>query len=431
MKISRFIHVISDTKIWNALSKEIITLNKDVIDFIIKNKGVNDINNYPPVLFELGIVTTPEKERQMIKNIIEQITDKQFQSLFLIATTECNLDCDYCFYRSSSSESLKKREKMSVEIAIASIDKFKSLTSSNRITSGYWQQITFYGGEPLLNKKLLKVAIPYARQIFQDNYTTIVVNTNITLLDGEVIKLFKNNDVEVQISIDGNEEIHNRYRKTVNGSGTYDIVIKNIKRLVQSGVKVLPMITATDANVKNLSETIKSIVDETGVKDFAVNVLISESFKVDEQYTELLAEQMILAYQSYGDLANDYAFYELYEMLLGNDKRIARNSCGSTRKITIFPNGNVHSCQALEKVEINNMGNIHDQFISNENWKLWRYRNRFNNEECLNCEVVASCGAGCATGSYNSTGSIYGIDLNNCEYTKKLFKKLVLEKKID
>lgn len=50
------------------------------------------------------------------------------------------------------------------------------------------------------------------------------------------------------------------------------------------------------------------------------------------------------------------------------------------------------------------------KILSNKNWATWRYRNRFKNNTCLNCKVVASCGGGCATGSYNGTKSINGID---------------------
>ena len=47
------------------------------------------------------------------------------------------------------------------------------------------------------------------------------------------------------------------------------------------------------------------------------------------------------------------------------------------------------------------MGNLTDDFINSENWNYWRKRNKFLNENCLNCEVIGSCGGGCAMGSYN------------------------------
>lgn len=428
MRISRFIHIISQIELWDAINKNIIEVEPTLVSFIKENKDNFNIEEYPEILLKMGIVVKEEEELERIKKLAEQTTDKQFQSLYLITTTNCNLDCSYCFYRSSFSGSLKHRQNMSFEVAKNAIDKFFDIVSKNEITDNYWQQITFYGGEPLINKELLIQAIPYAREKFNDKFTSLVINTNLVLLDEEIIKMFKDNNVEVQVSLDGNKEQHDLNRKNIAGQGSYDIVIKNMKLLIENGIKVLPMITATDANINNFNETLWKIVEELNIDDYAVNILITNSFETNREYTLTLSKEMLKAYKKFGKKANDYSFVELYEMLLGNDKTIAKNSCGCTRKITVFPNGEVYSCQAMEKLDINKMGNIKTEFINNPNWELWKKRNKFYNEECLNCEVVASCGGGCATGSYNGTGSIYGIDYNQCHYTKNLFKHLLKER---
>jgi len=428
MRISRFVHVISQTELWDAINKKIIELEPTLVLFIKDNKNNFNIKKYPKELETLGIVVKEEEELERIKKLAEQTTDKQFQSLYLITTTNCNLDCSYCFYRSSFSGSLKHRQNMSYEVAKKAIDKFFDIVSKNVVTDNYWQQITFYGGEPLINKQMLMKAIPYAREKFNDKYTSLVINTNLVLLDKDIINLFKENNVEVQVSLDGNREQHDLNRKNVAGQGSYDIVIKNMKILIKNGIKVLPMITATDANINNFNETLWKIVKELNVDDYAVNILITNSFETNSEYTLTLSKEMLKAFKKFGNIANDYSFVELYEMLLGKDKTIAKNSCGCTRKITIFPNGEVYSCQAMEKLDINKMGEIDTDFINNPNWELWKKRNKFYNEECLNCEVVASCGGGCATGSYNGTGTIYGIDYNQCHYTKNLFKQLIKDR---
>jgi uncharacterized protein len=429
MKISRFIHVIDDEKVWDAINKEIITLDSEKVNYIKNNKGVKELTNIPKDLIELGIVIDEKKEKDKIKILANSILDNQFQSLYLITTTNCNLDCDYCFYRSSSSETLKYRENMEFDIAKTSIDKFHQVTANNIIGPEYWQQITFYGGEPLLNKELLIKAIPYARDKFKDNYTSIVVNTNLTVIDDKLISIFKDNNVEIQVSLDGDKDLHDIYRKTISGEGTYEVVIRNMKKLLNQGIKVLPMLTATNVNVNNLNEILLNIIKELNIDEFAVNILITDSFKVDEKYAEILANEMLKSYELFGMRANDHAFVDLYMKIIGKDKTISRNNCGSTRKITVFPSGEVYSCQALEKLAINKMGSLTEDFINNPNWKLWYNRNRFNNETCLDCEVVASCGGGCATGSYNHNKSIYDIDYNQCNYTKKLFKELIKSKK--
>lgn len=424
MKISTFIHILNN-KVWDAYSKEFIELSKENIDFInkYKNQPIPTNIKVPTELISMGIVTTYQKEKELLMYLKEITRDHQFQSLYLICSTACNLNCDYCFYRSGASNSLKERQMMSFEVAKKSLDDFKKIVDNNIKDDNYWQQITFYGGEPLLNKEMLYQSIPYASKLFGNN-TNLVINTNAVLLNDEDIQLFKDNNVEVQISLDGDQYIHDLHRKTYNGKPTYNIVINNMKKLLDNGVKVLPMITATDDNINGFSERVHRIIDELKIDDYAVNVLITNSFATSEEYTEKLATEMLKAYHDFGNIATDYAFVELYNKLIGLDKSISKNSCGSSRKITVFPDGRVFACQALEKVKENAMGTIDSEYLSNTNWECWRNRSRFDNPECLDCASIISCGGGCATGSYNLNKSIYDIDKNNCEYTKKLFKKI-------
>lgn len=420
MKISTFIHIFNG-KVWDAFHKEYIVVSEKEFQYLKNNINKEILENVPETLISKGIITTREKEVKVLKELKEKIRDNQFQSLYLISSTSCNLDCDYCFYRSSASKSLRHHQKMSFQIAKKALIDFKKLVENNIRNNDYWQQVTFYGGEPLLNKNMLYQAIPFVRDNF-DLDTNLVINTNGVLIERDDIKLFKDNSVEVQVSLDGDKKNHDLHRKTQNGDSTYEIVINNLKRLLDSGVKVLPMITATDDNINGFSERIYSIVKELGIVDYAVNVLITNSFKVGDNYTDKLAREMLMAYKNFGNIASDYAFVELYNRLLGIDKTLSKNSCGSSRKITVFPNGKVFACQALEKVQQNYMGTLSDNYLKNPNWECWKSRSRFDNEECLKCPSIISCGGGCATGSYNMNGSIFDVDKNNCEYTKNLFK---------
>ena len=422
MKISTFIHIFDD-KVWDALHKEFIYLSEEELKYLKNNINKEMLENVPQSLINKGIITTIGEEVKLLKQLKEQIRDKQFQSLYLISSTSCNLDCDYCFYRSSASKSLSHHQNMSFDIAKKALLDFKKLVESNIRDHDYWQQVTFYGGEPLLNKNMLYQAIPFVRDNF-DIDTNLVINTNGVLIEKNDITLFKDNSVEVQISLDGDKEKHDLHRKTQNGDPTYEIVIDNMKRLLERGVKVLPMITATDDNIDGFSDRIYSIVKELGINDYAVNVLITNSFKTSDDYTDKLAKEMLIAYKKFGNIASDYAFVELYNRLLGIDKTLSKTSCGSSRKITVFPDGKVFACQALEKVVQNYMGTLSDNYIVSSNWECWRLRSRFDNDECIKCPSIISCGGGCATGSYNMNGSIFDIDKNNCEYTKKLFKKI-------
>lgn len=423
-KISRFIHVVDDNSVFNAINRKIINLDPESVEYIKENKNKIGIENYPNKIEIDNVITTVDEENKLIEELKNKTTDTQFQGLYLITTTSCNLDCDYCFYRCSISESLKHKEMMPFSVAKKAVDEFKKIVSNNIKDDEYWEQITLYGGEPMCNKELLRKIIPYIHDTFKEEYTDIVINTNLTLLDDEIIGILKENNVIVEVSIDGEKSIHDKHRKFIDGKGSYDIVINNAKKLISEGIKVIPMITATNDNVENYSNIVLEILDELGTDEFFTNVLITGTYDVKSDYYEKLAKSMVDLYRQVLSKKEDCDFSKLCESILGNRKVIAKNSCGGTRKITVFPNGKVYACQALQKLDINDMGDLDSDFSHNSNYDLWRKRNRFNNEECLDCEIIGSCGGGCATGSYNSTGSIYGIDYNQCKYSKELYKVL-------
>ena len=427
-KISRFIHVLNDTCLWDAIDKKTIELDSSLVDYVKKNKGKEIIEDIPKELEETKIVTTSQEEVDLIERLRTSITDTQFQGLYLITSTKCNLDCDYCFYRCSISGSLKEHQLMPFDIAKKAVDSFNGIVKDNKKYDGYWEQITLYGGEPMVNKPLLKKIIPYIRENINGDYTDIVINTNLTLLDDEMIQVLKDNDVIVQVSLDGPKDIHDKHRTFINGVGSYDIAMANAKKLRDNGVRVVPLITVTNDNVDGFANFVYGILDELNTEEFYSNVIITGSYEVSDDYFDKLAQSMVELYEKILSKQGSCDFAQLCESILGKNKVIARQSCGATRKITVFPDGNVYACQALQKLDINSMGTLDSDFSRHPNYDLWKERNRFNNDECLDCKLIGSCGGGCATGSYNGTGSIYGIDSNQCKYNKALYKVLTKRK---
>ena len=113
MKISTFIQIY-DNRVWNALTKEFLILYIEELEFIkrYKDKKIEDGTKLPSNLLKQNIITTEQDEKKLIQKLKEITRDNQIQSLYLISSTACNLDCDYCFYRSSASNSLEHRQNM-------------------------------------------------------------------------------------------------------------------------------------------------------------------------------------------------------------------------------------------------------------------------------------------------------------------------------
>jgi uncharacterized protein len=91
--------------------------------------------------------------------------------------------------------------------------------------------ISFYGGEPLLEFDLIKQCVSYAKSKTEGRRVKFSMTTNGTLLSESIVDFLVANDFILSISLDGSKEEHDVNRKFVNGKGSFDAIIENIKRI--------------------------------------------------------------------------------------------------------------------------------------------------------------------------------------------------------
>ncbi len=142
---------------------------------------------------------------------------------------DCNLNCAYCAAEGGTYG--RKAGKISPETALKGLE---------IILSHYEgiNNIQFFGGEPLLNLKAIKVIVEYLHQYKEDHpdfsMPKFNINTNGTILNDEIIAFLKKYpSVMIVISLDGPEIIHNRFRKNRSGKGTFQQIVNNINLLYQ------------------------------------------------------------------------------------------------------------------------------------------------------------------------------------------------------
>jgi uncharacterized protein len=152
-----------------------------------------------------------------------------------VLTKRCNLRCTYCHAEGGASS-----ENMSMETA-ARVLQYLFDVRSNAVT------LEFQGGEPLLNWPVLKFMTEHARKFNTlGKKLSIVVVTNMLLMDDEKMQFLADHDVAVCTSLDGPADIHDQGRVDVAGRGTHAQVIEKVERFSkQFGRKVhmLPTIT--------------------------------------------------------------------------------------------------------------------------------------------------------------------------------------------
>lgn len=165
---------------------------------------------------------------------IEEIKDLTYKSslsqLILIVTENCNLRCEYCIYSDKYPKDIKYSDlKMDFDTAKLAIDEYFRLHSKREEYGlNKTPNISFYGGEPLLNFELIKQCVEYIKKI--DSSTIFYITTNGTIMTDEITKFLSENNFIVTFSLDGNKENHDRNRIVINKIGTFDVIYKNIKK---------------------------------------------------------------------------------------------------------------------------------------------------------------------------------------------------------
>lgn len=137
----------------------------------------------------------------------------------------CTLRCSYCYL----SAGYHKKELMTKE-RFLDVLTFLAKTNSNGITFYFAGE-----GEPTLNFKLLKQIPELCREKgFKNSHFEIT--TNGTLLSPSMIAFFEKEDFSVSVSLDGNEE-NDKKREFLDGTPSFQVVIKNINALKKSKIK--------------------------------------------------------------------------------------------------------------------------------------------------------------------------------------------------
>ena len=147
--------------------------------------------------------------------------------IVLELTEGCNLRCEYCVYNEHHPNFRGySNKKMTFETAKKGID----LVLHNY--EGEEFALSFYGGEPLVNFPLMKECIEYTRKAYPNRNVTYSFTTNLTLLTQEMVDYFKTlENIDILCSLDGPEKIHDKYRKDVNGDGTFERAIEKFNVL--------------------------------------------------------------------------------------------------------------------------------------------------------------------------------------------------------
>ncbi len=183
---------------------------------------------------------------------------RPFSLLIKPAGADCNIHCDYCFYydRGSLYPGVK-RHRMTEET-------LERLVSSYMATAQATYSFGWQGGEPTLMgfdffRRAVELQQQYGRQGAQ---VANGLQTNGMLITTDLAKLFRDYHFLLGVSLDGPEDVHDSYRKTNTGGGTYSQVRRGIEILQKHDVDVNILVLVSQANVRRAREVYEFLRDE-------------------------------------------------------------------------------------------------------------------------------------------------------------------------
>ena len=165
-----------------------------------------------------------QTKQRFLKNVRK---NSRSIGLTLLITNSCNLNCAYCF---EGKEKPKTKMDESVLGKILEFITFKKAESSISRLSLSW-----YGGEPLMYPNMVQ---NYAKKIKDlcnnlDIKLTSSIVTNGVNLNKKNLEILQEAGVEnIQITIDGDKETHDRRRPFVHSNkSSFDLILNNLEEI--------------------------------------------------------------------------------------------------------------------------------------------------------------------------------------------------------
>jgi uncharacterized protein len=320
------------------------------------------------------------------------------RALSLAIAQKCNLGCTYCYAQQGEFGGAAKN--MELVEALRAVDFLVA-----NAEPGARLNLAFLGGEPLVNRKVLRAATGHALELAggRDAKITFSITTNGTLLTEDDGRFFEAHGFAVTVSLDGPREVHDAQRPFKGGAGSYDAVMKRVAPLLkmQRNMQVSARVTVTPRNL-SLRRTLDSFI-AAGFHSVGFSPMLSSPAAAGEMQSgdlELMLGEMIDCGREYERASRGGRRYPFANMVNAM-REIHRGThrpypCGAgAGYLGVSAEGELAACHRFVGDEEGAMGSLDDGVdISRQaDWLATRHVHR--QEPCRSCWARYLCGGGC------------------------------------
>lgn len=420
---------ISDSEnyfIVNILNGSADLLSKEeglrLTDFL-KGNAVSE--EFTENLIEKGyLVDEMEENRLYQRKYLDFIDnrDEEEVQLFFVPNYNCNFACTYCYQDEYQNKSTRlTNEKIDAFFKFI-IGKF----------AGRKKYLTIFGGEPLLDSTHQKEVIGYLLQKANENDLEVCIVTNGFTLEDYLPLLRSASIREIQVTLDGMKEVHDKRRFLKGGGSTFDKIVKGIDACLQNKIPVNLRMVIDKENIIELPALAKFAKEKGWTQDHLFKTQLGRNYEL--HHCQASSENLftrISLYDAVYKLVKQYPFIaEFNKPAYSVSKFLAENgslpeplfdSCPACKSEWAFDlSGNIYSCTATVGKDGESLGTYYPEVsLKSEIIDVWESRDVTSIAECSNCNLQLACGGGCASVAKNRTGSVCSAD---CRPVKELLE---------
>lgn len=356
-----------------------------------------------------------DESREVIAEWEREDGDRSVYNIIINPTMDCNMRCWYCYEKHEKGSVMTK----TVVDAVTALITAKIMNPELKVV-----HLKFFGGEPLLYYN--EVVLPFIKEIqslcqqYNKEYS-VSFTTNGFLLTKKVLNSLMecapSYPISLQISLDGNEEKHNKVKFLENRVGSYTVILNNVIAAASLGMHVRLRLNCTLQNIQSFIDVANDLIH--------LPIVVKQCIIIDFHQVWQDYKNDVLEFRQ-GVSAVRFAFMKA-GFTVKEDRRISPDRCYADKDngCVINYNGDVFSCTARKFIKDNREGIISDsgEIIWNEK-KYNRMMIKYGNTTCMNCNIFPLCHGRC---------SQFKLDIGRnlgclCNYTEKGKRELVAER---
>ena len=326
------------------------------------------------------------------------LSSPPLRALSLAIAQKCNLGCTYCY--AQQGEFGGSAKNMPLDDALRAVDLLVGTAEP-----GARLNLAFLGGEPLVNRKVLRAATQRAVELTGSRGAkmTFSITTNGTVLTEDDGRFFEEHGFAVTVSIDGPREVHDALRPFKGGGGSYDAVMKRTAPLLkmQNRMQVSARVTVTPTNL-SLRQTLDTFI-AAGFHSVGFSPMLSAPTGEGEMQSEdleLMLGEMIDCGREFERASRSGRRFPFANMVNAM-REIHRGThrpypCGAgAGYLGVSADGELAACHRFVGDEEGAMGSLDDgiDLTRQADWLTTRHVHR--QEPCQSCWARYLCGGGC------------------------------------